>query len=107
MDGLWICTVFTSYRLTVHDVQKSILRETLNAGESTVAGASKPRREPTLSAILRQRARLRQAPIADRGGSHQDSHRWLKQPQSIPSFFNLYRNALNVIPSFFAVAVLL
>jgi len=27
--------------------------------------------EPTLSAIPRQRARLRQAPIADRVGSHQ------------------------------------
>jgi hypothetical protein len=27
--------------------------------------------------------------------------------QSIPNFFNLYRNARNVIPSFFAVAVLL
>jgi len=28
-------------------------------------------------------------------------------PQSIPNFFNLYRSARNVIPNFFAAAVLL
>lgn|GEM_PF-5694313 len=74
-------------RLEVSDDQ---LLYRISAGGNALGSDTFDRSSPELLSLIREMLRFA-----------------LKQPQSIPSFFNLYRSALNVMPSFFAVAVLL